>query len=104
MDAVLSRRARRYTLEEVEATGRFRADASRPLVARNLEKEDVMHERPEDDSYKESIWEATCKCGEKTRVDLRGQSGDQVVRIGCEDHWFELPAEDLRAALATSRT
>lgn len=52
---------------------------------------------------KKSIWETTCKCGEKTRVDLRGQSGDQVVRIGCDDHWFELPAEDLRAALAKSR-
>ncbi len=54
-----------------------------------------MHERT-----KESIWETTCKCGAKTRVDLRGQSGDQVVRIGCDDHWFELPAEDLRVALA----
>ncbi len=63
-----------------------------------------MRERPEDGSDKESIWETTCKCGEKTRVDLHGHSGDQVVRIGCDDHWFELPAEDLRVALAKSKT
>ena len=62
-----------------------------------------MHQRPVDDSDKESIWETTCRCGEKTRVDLQGQSGDQVVRIGCDDHWFELPAEELRTALAKSR-
>ena len=68
---------------------------SSPLAARNSEREDVMHERTKD-----SIWETTCKCGEKTRVDLLGQSGDRVVRIGCDDHWFELPAEDLRVALA----
>ena len=63
-----------------------------------------MHERTLDDPDKESIWETTCKCGENTRVYLRGQSGEQVVRIGCDDHWFEVPAEDLRAALANART
>ena len=47
-----------------------------------------------------SIWEATCKCGSKTRVELRGQAGDRVLRVGCVDHWFELPAEGLKAALA----
>ncbi len=31
-----------------------------------------MHERTVDDPDKESIWETTCKCGEKTRVDLAG--------------------------------
>ena len=60
----------------------------------------MLHERTADDPDKESIWETTCRCGEKTRVDLHGQSGDRVVRIGCEDHWFELPVEDLRVALA----
>ncbi len=32
-----------------------------------------------------SIWEATCKCGDKTRVELRGQAGDRVLRVGCAD-------------------
>ncbi len=49
-----------------------------------------------------SIWEATCKCGNKTRVELRGGAGDRVLRVGCVDHWFELPAEELKAALAES--
>ncbi len=49
-----------------------------------------------------SIWVATCKCGDKTRVELRGQAGDRVLRIGCVDHWFEIPAEELKAALAKS--
>lgn len=59
-----------------------------------------MHERTVDGPDKHSIWETMCKCGEKTRVDLHGQSGDRVVRIGCDEHWFELPAEDLKVALA----
>jgi len=47
-----------------------------------------------------SIWETTCKCGKKTRVELQGQSGKRVLKIGCEDQWVELPAEGLKAALA----
>ena len=58
-----------------------------------------MHERTVDDPDKESDL-GDHKCGEKTRVDLRGQSGDRLVRIGCDDPWFELPTEDLRVALA----
>ncbi len=49
-----------------------------------------------------SIWEATCKCGNQTRVELRGQAGDTVLRVGCTDHWFEIPAEELKAVLAKS--
>ncbi len=58
-----------------------------------------MRERKSDMT---SIWEATCKCGNKTRVELRGQGGDRVLRVGCVDHWFEMPAEELEAALAKS--
>ena len=47
-----------------------------------------------------TIWEATCKCGEKTRVELHGESGDTVLKVGCEDHWVEIPTEGLRAELA----
>ena len=47
-----------------------------------------------------SIWEATCRCGEKTRVELRGESDNRVLRVGCDDHWAELPAERLKAELA----
>ena len=47
-----------------------------------------------------SIWETTCKCGKKTRVELQGQSGKRVLKVGCDDHWVELPTEGLKAALA----
>ena len=47
-----------------------------------------------------SIWETTCKCGKKTRVELQGQYGKRFLKIGCADHWVELPAEGLKAALA----
>jgi len=47
-----------------------------------------------------TIWEATCKCGEKTRVDLHGEPGDTVLKVGCEDHWEEITTEGLKAQLA----
>ena len=47
-----------------------------------------------------SIWETTCKCGERSKVEMHGQPGDRVLRVGCDDHWFELPAEGLKAELA----
>ena len=47
-----------------------------------------------------TIWETTCKCGEKTRVELHEESGDTVLKVGCEDHWVEIPAEGLKAELA----
>ena len=47
-----------------------------------------------------TIWEATCKCGEKTRVELHGEPGDTVLKVGCENHWVEIPTEGLRAQLA----
>ncbi len=56
----------------------------------------------EGESGMTSIWEATCKCGSETRVELRGPAGDRVLRVGCVDHWFEMPAEELKAALAKS--
>ena len=48
----------------------------------------------------ESIWDTTCKCGENVRVELLGEKGDRVLRVGCDDHWVELPAEHLQAELA----
>ena len=47
-----------------------------------------------------TIWEATCKCGGKTRVEIQGETGDTVLKVGCEDHWVEIPAEGLKAQLA----
>ena len=47
-----------------------------------------------------SLWETTCKCGGKTRVELHGESDKKVLKVGCDDHWVELPAEGLKAALA----
>ena len=47
----------------------------------------------------ESIWETTCKCGADARVELLGEKGDTVLRVGCDDHWIELPAERLQAEL-----
>ena len=47
-----------------------------------------------------SIWEATCKCGKKTKVELHRHSDKRVLRVGCDDHWVELPADELRTALA----
>ena len=48
-----------------------------------------MRERESDIT---SIWEATCKCGSETRVEFRGQAGERVLRVGCVDHWIEIPA------------
>ena len=50
--------------------------------------------------YMTTIWEATCECGEKTRVELHGESGETVLKVGCEDHWVEIPTERLKAELA----
>ena len=47
----------------------------------------------------ESIWETTCKCGENARVELLGEKGDRVLRVGCDEHWVELPIEQLQAEL-----
>ncbi|MCH8206057.1 MAG: hypothetical protein IH956_03535 [Chloroflexi bacterium] len=47
-----------------------------------------------------SIWETSCQCGNTARVELVGEPGNQTVRVGCEDHWFELPAQALSAELA----
>ena len=52
------------------------------------------------EDYMTTIWEATCECGEKTRVELQEASGETVLKVGCEDHWVEIPADRLKAELA----
>ena len=47
----------------------------------------------------ESIWDATCECGQETRVEIQGKAGGRRVRVGCDEHWFELPVEGLKDAL-----
>ncbi len=51
-----------------------------------------------------SIWETSCQCGNTARVELVGEPGNQTVRVGCEDHWFELSAQVLSAELAKFET
>ena len=51
-----------------------------------------------------SILEATCKCGSKARVQIDVQSADRTIRVGCEDHWFELPEEGLKSALTKAES
>ena len=46
-----------------------------------------------------SIWEATCQCGNRARVEVHDRSGDMVLKVGCDDHWVELPADRLNAEL-----
>jgi len=48
-----------------------------------------------------SIWEATCKCGSQARVELSGDARNRTLRVGCDDHWFELPADRLEEVLAS---
>ena len=47
----------------------------------------------------ESIWETTCHWGIDARVELLGDKGDPVLRVGCDEHWVELPAERLQEEL-----
>ena len=47
-----------------------------------------------------SIWEATCECGKEARVELHRESGVTFLKIGCDDHWVDLPTEGLKTALA----
>ena len=47
----------------------------------------------------ESIWETTCHCGADARVELLGDKENTVLRVGCDEHWVELPAERLREEL-----
>ena len=47
-----------------------------------------------------SIWEVTCHCGQMARVEVIGETGERVLRVGCEEHWFELPAKGLKDAMA----
>jgi hypothetical protein len=42
-----------------------------------------------------SIWEATCKCGKKAKVEPHRKSGETFLRVGCEVHWVQLPSEGL---------
>ena len=47
----------------------------------------------------ESIWDTTCKCGADARVELVGNKGNTVLRVGCDEHWVELPTECLQEEL-----
>ena len=47
-----------------------------------------------------SIWETSFQRGNTARVELVGEPGNPTMRVGCEDHWLEPPAQVLRAGLA----